>query len=128
MRIRKYNHHETTDIINIAETHMDEYASPELEVDLTKSRMMLEQAIRELHKAFQLTYILREIEQLSVKETAESLEIESATVKTRVYRARQLLRKKLGAQFNMPIGEVFQFAGNRCDRIVAGVMRRIAEQ
>lgn len=126
MRIRKHKRYEMTDVINISETLVDETASPETDADLIKTRHMLELAIGQLPQAFRLTFVLREIEQLSVKETADSLDIDPATVKTRVYRARQLLREKLGEQLSMPASEAFPFAGYRCDRIVASVMRRIS--
>lgn len=126
MRIRKNRHHESSTVAGVVEHLVDDRALPETEADIINARVMLELAIAQLPHHFRLTFVLREIEQLSVRETAESLEIDPATVKTRVYRARQILREKLGRQISMSFNEAFPFAGIRCDRIVIGVMRRVS--
>ena len=62
---------------------------------------------------------------MSVEETAQCLSIPSATVRTRLFRARALLRSALERDVDMATGDVFAFAGARCDRIVAGVLARL---
>src|SRR6058998_2812784 len=63
-----------------------------------------------------------EVEGLSTAETASCLDINGETVKTRLHRARALLRNHITARIGAGIRETFQFAGARCDRMVAGVM------
>jgi RNA polymerase sigma-70 factor (ECF subfamily) len=67
---------------------------------------------------------MREVEDMTVEETAECLSIPSATVRTRLFRARALLREALARDMDMATVDVFSFAGERCDRIVAGVLAR----
>jgi RNA polymerase sigma-70 factor (ECF subfamily) len=62
---------------------------------------------------------------MSVEETSAALGIPSATVRTRFFRARALLRQALVRDVDMVTGDVFGFAGARCDRIVAAVIARL---
>jgi RNA polymerase sigma-70 factor (ECF subfamily) len=62
---------------------------------------------------------------MSVEETAEALGIPAATVRTRLFRARGLLREGLASKIDLATEEAFGFAGERCDRIVARVLERI---
>ena len=70
--------------------------------------------------------MLRAVEEMSVEETAEVLRIPQATVRSRLFRARGLLRAALAAKMDLAYEAAFGFAGERCDRVVANVMRRIA--
>ena len=85
-------------------------------------RRMLEHRIDELPVAFRTVFILREVEEMTVEETAAALGIPAATVRTRLFRARALLREALARDLDMATGDVFGFAGARCDRIVARVL------
>jgi RNA polymerase sigma-70 factor (ECF subfamily) len=62
---------------------------------------------------------------LTTKETAECLKIREEAVKIRMFRARALLQKKIDARLGAGLRKLFQFDGERCDRIVSNVMRRI---
>jgi RNA polymerase sigma-70 factor (ECF subfamily) len=64
---------------------------------------------------------------MTVEEVAGCLEIPEATVRTRFFRARSLLRAALSREMDFALEEVFSFAGARCDRIVAGVLSRLAD-
>lgn len=86
---------------------------------------VLEDAIDELPGNFRAVFMLRAVEGLSVVETAESLSLRPATVKTRFHRARKLLQKYLADQVVDQLPAAFQFDGTRCDRLVAGVMDRV---
>ena len=70
-------------------------------------------------------FVMRDVEDLSVQETAECLAIPAATVRTRLFRARALLREALARDLDAATSDVFGFAGERCDRIVAGVLARV---
>lgn len=89
-------------------------------------RRLLERRIDELPVAFRTVFVLREIEELSVDEVSECLGIPPATVRTRLFRARALLREALARELDVATGDVFAFAGQRCDRIVAAVLARTA--
>jgi RNA polymerase sigma-70 factor, ECF subfamily len=87
-------------------------------------RRALERRIDELPTAFRTVFVMREVEDMTVDETAECLSIPAATVRTRLFRARALLREALVRDMDMATVDVFGFAGERCDRIVAGVLAR----
>ena len=89
-------------------------------------RRMLERRIDELPVAFRTVFVMREVEDLSVEETAAALSIPAATVRTRLFRARALLREALARDMDSATVEVFQFDGERCDRIVASVLTRVS--
>ena len=85
-------------------------------------RRLLERRIDELPMTFRAVFVLREVEEMSVEETAAALGIPAATVRTRLFRARALLRQALDREMDLVTGDVFGFAGARCDRIVAAVL------
>jgi RNA polymerase sigma-70 factor (ECF subfamily) len=88
-------------------------------------RQLLERKIDALPLAFRTAFILREVEEMTIEEAAECLAIPAATVRTRVFRARALLRASLAEEMDAATGDIFAFAGARCDRIVAGVFARL---
>ena len=75
--------------------------------------------------SFRAVFVLRAVEELTVEETAVCLSIPQATVRTRYFRARSLLREALAREIDVSLGDAFAFAGVRCDRIVAGVLARL---
>jgi RNA polymerase sigma-70 factor (ECF subfamily) len=64
---------------------------------------------------------------MTVQETAAVLGIPEATVRSRLFRARSLLRAALASKIDLACEEAFAFAGERCDRVVANVLKRISE-
>ncbi len=89
-------------------------------------RTALEAAIAELQPAYRVVLMLRDVEGLSTAATAESLGLEIPAVKTRLHRARAMLRRRLAEQAGAVRHEAFAFQGARCDRVVAAVLVRIA--
>ena len=89
-----------------------------------KSAALLERRIDDLPVAFRTVFVMRDVEDMSVQETADCLSIPAATVRTRLFRARALLREALARDLDAVTVDVFGFAGERCDRIVAGVLAR----
>ncbi len=85
-------------------------------------RRMLERRIDELPTVFRTVFVMREVNDMSVEETAACLSIPAATVRTRLFRARALLRESVARDVDVATGDVFAFAGDRCDRIVAAVL------
>ena len=72
---------------------------PEQELVSAEIRRFLDQAAQRLSPALRAVFVLRDIEGLSVRETAESLGISEVAVKTRLLRARLRLREDLSAYF-----------------------------
>lgn len=103
----------------------DKSESPSTAVLRTEMRRILERRIDELPASYRTVFVMREIEDMSVEETAQVLEIPSSTVRTRLFRARALLRASLSRDVDRATGDVFAFAGARCDRIVAAVLARL---
>jgi len=102
----------------------DTRESPTAATLRAETRRILERRIDELPVAFRTVFILREVEEMSVEQTAEALGIPAATVRSRLFRARALLRAALARDMDVATGDVFGFAGSRCDRIVAAVLTR----
>lgn len=102
--------------------------SPSAAMLRAEIRRMLEHRIDGLPVAFRTVFTLREVEEMTVEETAEALGIPPATVRTRLFRARALLREALARDLDVATGDVFGFAGSRCDRIVARVLEIIARE
>jgi RNA polymerase sigma-70 factor (ECF subfamily) len=100
-------------------------STPEQLASNNEARNLLEQAIDSLPDAYRETFVLRDVEGMSTAETAESLSISEENVKTRLHRARALLRKELYARAGATSSTAFHFLGVRCDRMVAAVMARI---
>ena len=104
----------------------DDKAEPPPDTALrAEIRRILERRIDELPVAFRTVFVMRDVEDMSVQETAECLSIPPATVRTRLFRARALMRQALARDIDNATVEVFGFAGARCDRIVAGVLARL---
>lgn len=101
---------------------------PEQALIRAQLRQILEDRIDSLPEAFRTVFMLRAVEEMSVDEVSAALEIPPATVRSRFFRARGLLRESLGAEMGSTMGEVFAFDGARCDRIVAGVLSRAAAE
>jgi RNA polymerase sigma-70 factor (ECF subfamily) len=70
-------------------------------------------------------FVLRALEELSVEDTAAALDIPEATVRTRHFRARSLLRESLAREIDLSLEDAFGFDGARCDRMVAHVLRKL---
>ena len=89
-------------------------------------RTALERAIEALSDPLRVVFMLRDVEGLSTAETAACLDIPEETVKTRLHRARGVLRRSLLARIGEAATEAFHFGAARCDRVVAQVLARIA--
>ena len=106
-----------------AQAHDPEHAALRGEL-----RRIVETQIDILPEQFRTVFILRAMEEMSVEEVADALHVPQATVRTRFFRARALLRAALARELDFAIDEAFSFAGARCDRIVAAVQARIAAE
>lgn len=101
------------------------HSSPEQQVSNAEMRAALDRAIDALPDEFRLTFVLRAVELMSGAETAEVLGIPEQTVKTRLFRARERLRRDLLAAIEASAPEAYAFHLTRCDRVVAAVLARL---
>jgi RNA polymerase sigma-70 factor (ECF subfamily) len=86
---------------------------------------LVEQATNALPEDFRIVFVTRVIEGMSVEDTAELLGIKPETVKTRLHRARKLVREQLDRQIGPVLMDAFPFAGRRCERMTSAVMQRL---
>jgi RNA polymerase sigma-70 factor (ECF subfamily) len=100
---------------------------PELAALRAEARRLLETKIDQLPDAFRTVFVLRAVEEMTVEEVAAVLDIPEATVRTRYFRAKGLLRESLSRDIDLAHGDAFSFAGARCDRIIASVLARLEQ-
>lgn len=97
--------------------------TPEQIVMAEEHRKRLESAIDGLPEAYRSVYMLREVEEMSVAEVADSLDLSEANVKVRLHRAKAMLKQALG--HTGQASGAFTYGNAHCDRLVAWVMARI---
>jgi RNA polymerase sigma-70 factor (ECF subfamily) len=111
--------------LNGMEEPMDHAEGPEQAAGRGELRRVLEARIDRLPDDYRAVFVLRALEELSVEDTASALDIPEATVRTRFFRARALLRDSLAREIDLTLENAFAFDGERCDRMVANVLQRI---
>ena len=99
---------------------------PDEDAERAEMRRVLESGIDALPDGYRAVFVLRGVEELSVEETAAALGIPDATVRSRYFRARSLLRVWLAGGIDSRLQDAFVFAGGRCDRIVRKVLNLMA--
>jgi len=105
--------------------HASSIADPERVMAQRQLLHLVEEATDALPEAFRLVFVARVIEGLSVEETAALLELAPATVKTRLHRARKLIRMRLEERIGPVLVEAFPFAGERCERLTQAVLSKL---
>ena len=100
-------------------------AGPENMLLRAQTRRLIERNIDALPEGYRTVFVLREVEDLTVEETAAALDIPAATVRTRLFRAKARLRESLAQAMDAATQDAFGFDGERCDRIVRTVLERI---
>jgi RNA polymerase sigma-70 factor (ECF subfamily) len=103
----------------------DPTRSPEQRTEDAETQRLLAVAIDELPEHFRTVFVLRAVQGLSVEETAEALDLNSETVKTRLHRARGLLQKTILDRTEPALARVLPFPATRCDRVVSAVLQRL---
>ena len=99
--------------------------TPEAAAERAQMQRLLQAAIDSLPPIYRSVFILRAVQELSVDETAECLGVSAELVRTRHLRARALLRDALGARVEAHAQSVYDFAGARCDAVVAAVLAHL---
>jgi RNA polymerase sigma-70 factor, ECF subfamily len=98
---------------------------PEKSMAQREIQRVVEHAIDELPETFRIVFITRVIEGMNVEETAEILGLKPETVKTRLHRARNMLRENVEKKIGPVVMEAFPFAGKRCERLTEAVLKRL---
>ena len=98
---------------------------PEKTMAQREIQTVVEHAIDELPEPFRLVFITRVVEGMNVEETAEILDLKPETVKTRLHRARTMLRENVERKIGPVAMEAFPFAGRRCERLTEAVLKRL---
>lgn len=99
--------------------------NPETSMAQRQILKLVEEATDSLPEEFRLVFIARVIEEMSVEETAEMLSLKPETVRSRLHRARALLRRQLDEMIGPIAMDAFPFAGWKCDRLTEKVMERL---
>ncbi len=100
--------------------------SPEHQASGAELRGILEEAIATLPLKYRTVFVMREVEELTTEETAQSLEVSEENVKVRLHRAKAMLRRELFARAGAVSSQAYLFPATRCDRVVAAVLARIS--
>jgi RNA polymerase sigma-70 factor (ECF subfamily) len=98
---------------------------PEKTMAQREIQHVVEHAVDELPEAFRIVFITRVIEGMNAEETAELLDLKPETVKTRLHRARTMLRENVEKKIGPVVMEAFPFAGKRCERLTEAVLKRL---
>lgn len=126
--IRRRTTHLEAEGVSVLNTYREalmrgsEPAAPDAALAQRQLRDLIERAVADLPAAFRAVFVLREVEGMSVRETAEALGLEPATVKTRLLRARRKLQEALAPEVRSALEGAFPFAGVDCERMTARVL------
>ena len=125
-RRRKRKPEETPE--DVMETLTSPQPDPERQAYAAELRRVLEAAVDSLPETYRLVFMLRDIEGLSTSETAAGLGLGDEAVKTRLHRARAMVRSAITERIGASTAEAFAFQAPRCDRVVAAVMAEIVQR
>ena len=117
MKLRKRRSDRTVPLDEPIDTGEDEVIreiavwdqNPEDEYSREELAELLDQAVQSLKPAYRTVFILRDIEEMSIEETAEALGLSISAVKSRLLRARLQLREKLTRQFKKKGDDAFAY-------------------
>lgn len=104
---------------------MSASADPERAAAQSQIRHLIERAIDDLPEIFRTVFVMRDVEEMSIEETADFLGLPPATVKTRLHRARRQLRRALDEKVASTLAEAFPFDGKRCQQMTDKVLARL---
>jgi RNA polymerase sigma-70 factor (ECF subfamily) len=128
-RVRRRGRVTETDTMRKPENPPTVVASDEIDPERqaygAELRRALEGALASLPEIYRSAFVLRDVEGLSTAEAAECLDVSEDVVKTRLSRARALLREELFATAGLAAGDVFSFHAVRCDRVVERVLAEL---
>jgi RNA polymerase sigma factor (sigma-70 family) len=105
----------------------DDAGRPDRVAGVAEMRTLLEYKLDQLPQSFRTVFVLRSVEELSIEETALALGIPEATVRSRHFRAKGLLRESLAQDIDLAERDVFDFGGAHCAHLTARVLARLAD-
>jgi RNA polymerase sigma-70 factor (ECF subfamily) len=103
----------------------EQQESPDRAFGRSQMRVLLERKVDELPESFRTIFVMRSVEEMSVEETAACLGLPTATVRSRHFRARSLLREGLAQEIDLAERDLFEFGGRHCDDLIARILGRI---
>jgi RNA polymerase sigma-70 factor, ECF subfamily len=112
----------------VVDTARSPLPDPERQAYGQELSRVLEAAIDTLPETYRTVFMLRDIEGLSTGETCDGLGLGEEVVKTRLHRARAMIRDAVTARVGAAGPAAFQFHAPRCDRVVAAVLARIGDR
>jgi RNA polymerase sigma-70 factor (ECF subfamily) len=118
----------TEDAGAVMDTIRSPLPDPERQAYARELSRVLEEAVDALPETYREVFMLRDIEGLSTSETGEGLGLGDEAVKTRLHRARAMIRRSVTERIGHVAAGAFQFQAPRCDRVVAAVLTRIAQR
>ena len=99
--------------------------SPEQQAQTSQLRAVMEEELAALPATYRTVLVLRDVEGLSTAETASCLDVSEEVVKTRLHRARGMVRERIASRAGAMLTSVYPFGNARCDRVVEAVMARL---
>jgi RNA polymerase sigma-70 factor, ECF subfamily len=124
-RLRRSKRTASLDDVEETEEPMATTRNPEDATSDVELRGLLDEAVDALPLGFRTVFVMRAVEEMSAVETAEALGIPAETVRTRLHRARGLLREHLAKKLESAAPKVYEFHLSRCDRVVLAVLAQI---
>lgn len=118
----------TQDTVELDTMAANRDRSPENMLIRAEMRHMLERELDAMPAIFRQVFVLRCVEEMTVEETACCLGIAEATVRSRLFRARGMLRLAMARNIDMAQHDVYEFGGAHCDRLVGQVLLRLQER
>lgn len=115
----------TDEMTDASEDFMSAAPDPEARTLTTEMRGYFESSMEALPEAYRVVLFLRDVEELSTAETADTLGLTENAVKIRLHRARAMVRRDLTARVGTRVRAAFPFLGERCDGVVHAVMARL---
>jgi len=115
------NHY--ADVIPFRPENQEE--QPESLLENKQLKKLINNHVDKLPEDFRIVFVLRAVEQLNVKETAEILDLKEETVKTRFFRSKRLMRDQIQTELNKTGMKVYEFGGSYCDVMVSNVLQII---
>jgi RNA polymerase sigma-70 factor, ECF subfamily len=111
----------------VAMPHLASAVDPEMAATRSQIRALLEHAIDNLPEPFRAVFVMRMVEQLDIKETASALGLREETVKTRLHRAKALMREQLHTTLASALTDTFPFQDPRCATFTNALLARFTE-
>ena len=124
-RVRSASVERPTRVGGVEATTLPASTDVEQQVAERELQTMIETAIDALPDPFRVVFMLRDVEQLSIAETAAILNVKKQTIKTRLHRARAFLRKSINARVGAATTAAFPFGFSQCDAMVSRVLMQI---